>query len=309
MIKILIEVPTWLGDTVMATPAIENIIINFNNPSITLIGSKIAVEALRNHPQIVNTEVVNKNYLSLVKTANKLGQFDIFFTFRGSFRSKLFKFFIKSNKKYQFNKKNYKNRHQVDKYNDFINESLSINLLANSLILHREKFELKSKKPLLGINPGASYGSAKQWYPENFAKVATDLSDKFDIYIFGNNSEKNIADDIEKMLNNFGVKNYVNLAGKTSVTGLIKYISKLDLFITGDSGPMHVAACFNIPTITIFGPTKDKETSQWMNIKSINIKKNLACQPCMQRVCPLGHHNCMRTITAKDVLNAVKSFK
>jgi len=309
MIKILIEVPTWLGDTVMATPAIENIIINFNNPSITLIGSKIAVEALRNHPQIVNTEVVNKNYLSLVKTANKLGQFDIFFTFRGSFRSKLFKFFIKSNKKYQFNKKNYKNRHQVDKYNDFINESLSINLLANSLILHREKFELKSKKPLLGINPGASYGSAKQWYPENFAKVATDLSDKFDIYIFGSNSEKNIADDIEKMLNNFGVKNYVNLAGKTSVTGLIKYISKLDLFITGDSGPMHVAACFNIPTITIFGPTKDKETSQWMNIKSINIKKNLACQPCMQRVCPLGHHDCMKSITAQDVLNAAKSFK
>ena len=309
MIKILIEVPTWLGDTVMATPAIENIIINFNNPSITLIGSKIAVEALRNHPQIVNTEVVNKNYLSLVKTANKLGEFDIFFTFRGSFRSKLFKFFIKSNKKYQFNKKNYKNRHQVDKYNDFINESLSINLLANSLILHREKFELKSKKPLLGINPGASYGSAKQWYPENFAKVATDLSDKFDIYIFGSNSEKNIADDIEKMLNKFGVKNYVNLAGKTSVTGLIKYISKLDLFITGDSGPMHVAACFNIPTITIFGPTKDKETSQWMNIKSINIKKNLACQPCMQRVCPLGHHDCMKSITAQDVLNAAKSFK
>ena len=309
MIKILIEVPTWLGDTVMATPAIENIIINFNNPSITLIGSKIAVEALRNHPQIVNTEVVNKNYLSLVKTANKLGEFDIFFTFRGSFRSKLFKFFIKSNKKYQFNKKNYKNRHQVDKYNDFINESLSINLLANSLILHREKFELKSKKPLLGINPGASYGSAKQWYPENFAKVATDLSDKFDIYIFGSNSEKNIADDIEKMLNKFGVKNYVNLAGKTSVTGLIKYISKLDLFITGDSGPMHVAACFNIPTITIFGPTKDKETSQWKNIKSINIKKNLACQPCMQRVCPLGHHDCMKSITAQDVLNAAKSFK
>ena len=61
MIKILIEIPTWLGDTVMATPAIENLIINFNNPVITLIGSKIGIEALGNHPQVVDTKVLNKN--------------------------------------------------------------------------------------------------------------------------------------------------------------------------------------------------------------------------------------------------------
>jgi heptosyltransferase-2 len=309
MIKILIEIPTWLGDAVMVTPAIENIIINFSNPRITLIGSKIAIEALKNHPQVDNTHVLNRNYLSVVKTAKKLGNFDIFFSFRGSFRAKFLKFLVKSNKKYQFNKNNYKNRHQVEKYNDFINESLSIKMPASTLILYKEKFELKSQKPLLGINPGASYGSAKQWYPEKFATVAADLSDKFDIYIFGSNSEKDIADDIESRLSILGINNYVNLAGKTSVSDLIKYISQLDLFITGDSGPMHVAASFKVPTITIFGPTKDKETSQWMNIKTINIKKNLTCQPCMQRACPLGHHECMRSITAKDVLNAVKSFK
>ena len=309
MIKILIEIPTWLGDTVMATPAIENLIINFNNPVITLIGSKIGIEALGNHPQVVDTKVLNKNYLSLVKTARKLGDFDIFFSFRGSFRAKFLKFLVRSKKKYQFDKNNYKNRHQVDKYNDFVNESLGVKLPASKLILYREKFELKSQKPLLGINPGASYGSAKQWYPEKFAKVAAELSDKFDIYIFGSNSEKIIADDIERMLDILGINNYVNLAGKTSVKDLINYISQLDLFITGDSGPMHVAASFKVPTITIFGPTKDKETSQWLNIKSINIKKNLACQPCMQRVCPLGHHECMKSISAKDVLTAVKSFK
>ena len=59
----------------------------------------------------------------------------------------------------------------------------------------------------------------------------------------------------------------------------------------------------------IFGPTKDYETSQWMNDQSINIKKDLSCQPCMKRVCPLGHHNCMKEIKAKDVLIAAKNIK
>ncbi len=78
------------------------------------------------------------------------------------------------------------------------------------------------------------------------------------------------------------------------------------MFITGDSGPMHVAAAFQVPTVAIFGPTKDEETSQWLNEKSIIVKKNLDCQPCMKRTCPLQHHDCMNLIKAVDVLNATK---
>ena len=78
-----------------------------------------------------------------------------------------------------------------------------------------------------------------------------------------------------------------------------------DLLITGDSGPMHIAAAFNVPTISIFGPTKNDETSQWMNEKNIIVKKNLDCQPCMKRTCPLKHHNCMKLIEATEVLEAV----
>ena len=68
---------------------------------------------------------------------------------------------------------------------------------------------------------------------------------------------------------------------------------------------MHLAAACQIPTVTIFGPTNHKETSQWMNDKSTIVKKNLDCQPCMQRECPLKHHNCMRLINSDDVLEAV----
>ena len=93
-----------------------------------------------------------------------------------------------------------------------------------------------------------------------------------------------------------------------NIKELITQISKLDLFITGDSGPMHLAAAFQVPTVTIFGPTKDKETSQWMNENSLIVKKNLECQPCMKRSCPLKHHNCMKLVEASDVLAAIKKF-
>ena len=81
--RILIELPTWLGDTVMATPAIENIVNYFNNVEITLIGSFVAIEALKNHPKVINTKVLDKNYISLYKSAINLGKFDVFFSFRG----------------------------------------------------------------------------------------------------------------------------------------------------------------------------------------------------------------------------------
>jgi len=305
--KILIELPTWLGDCVMATPAIENIVNFYNDVEITFIGSFISIEALKNHPKAIKTFVLDKKYTSLYKISRDLGNFDAFFSFRSSIRSKFLKFLISAKKKYYFDKNKYQNRHQVEKYNDFINDSLSIDLTAGKLQIYGYNIA-KSKKKILGINPGASYGSAKRWYPQEFAKVASELSAEYDIVIFGGPSEIDIAGDIEQALIDSSVKNYKNLTGNTTITELINKISSIDLFITGDSGPMHIAATFQIPTVAIFGPTKDKETSQWMNKKSIIVKKNLNCQPCMKRTCPLQHHNCMNLVKAIDVLKAVNSI-
>lgn len=307
--KALIELPTWLGDCIMATPAIENIVNFYNDVEITFIGSFVSIEAMKNHPRVVRTVILNKKYGSLYKIAKELGDFDVFFSFRGSFRSKFLKFFISANNKYQFDKNKYINCHQVKKYNDFINDGLGIDSIPGKLKIYTQNQSSSvSQKSLLGINPGASYGSAKRWYPEEFAKVAGELSGQYDIVIFGGPGEVNIAGDIERLLIEKGVGNYQNLAGNTTIPELINNISNLDLFITGDSGPMHVAAAFQVPTVAIFGPTKDDETSQWMNDKSIIVKKNLDCQPCMKRTCPSQHHDCMNLIKAVDVLDSVKTF-
>jgi heptosyltransferase-2 len=306
--KILIELPTWLGDCVMATPAIENLENFYNDAQITFIGSFVSIEAMKNHPKVVKTVVLDKKYGALYKIANDLGKFDAFFSFRSSIRSRFLIFLISAKNKYQFDKNKYLDRHQVEKYNDFVNDSLRINFPSGRLVLHTDKVKKNNTNKVLGINPGASYGSAKRWYPKEFAKVAAKLSVEYDIIIFGGPGEKDIASDIEKSLIKNGLTNYQNLAGNTTIPELISRISNLDLFITGDSGPMHVAAAFQVPTVAIFGPTRDKETSQWMNDKSIIVKQNLNCQPCMKRTCPLQHHDCMKLITAVEVLDAVKGL-
>ena len=307
--KLLIELPTWLGDSVMVSPAIENLANYYNKPEITLIGSFLSIEIYKNHPNVVKTFVFNKKYVFLYKTAKDLGVFDAFFSFRSSFRSKLFKFFVSSNNKYQFNKNQYQNRHQVEKYNDFVNSCQNTNFPAGRITIHRNDLVINDGfKLTLGINPGASYGSSKRWYPEEFVKVATKLSSQYNIVIFGGTEEIDIANDIEQLLIKKGVDNYQNLAGRTTVSELIENISQLDLFITGDSGPMHVAAAFQVPTLAIFGPTKDEETGQWMNERSAIVKTDLNCQPCMKRTCPLKHHNCMKLIKSEDVIQAINNL-
>lgn len=308
--KLLIEVPTWLGDAIMTTPAIENIVKYFKGVEITIFGSYVSTELFKNHPNVKNIIVDNskksKNrYIELFKITRKIGTFDIAISFRSSFTTKLFFFFLNAKKKYIF-KKTKKEIHQVIKYNDFINKSLKINTQEKDLKIYFKPFSYS--KATLGINPGATYGSAKRWYPEEFAKVAISLANRYDIVIFGGPNEVDIANDIENELIQNGVNNFQNLAGKTTIPELIEKIAGLDLFITNDSGPMHIAAAFKIKTICIFGPTKFSETNQWNNENGRIITKNLDCAPCMKRVCPLKHHNCMKEITAFDVLKVIEEL-
>jgi len=173
------------------------------------------------------------------------------------------------------------------------------------LYIEPKKFE----KPTMGINAGATYGSAKRWYPERFAEVAREFSSKYDIIIFGGPNEVEMANEIESYLVSSNVTNYTNLAGKTNIKELCSLIGGCSLFVTNDSGPMHVAAAYQVPTVSIFGPTKHTETSQWMNEKSKIVRHDMECAPCMRRECPLGHHECMKSITADEVIRAVKELE
>ncbi|WP_258239198.1 glycosyltransferase family 9 protein [Arcobacter sp. CECT 8989] len=306
--KIFIEIPTWLGDAIMTTPAIQNLIKTYPDAKIVLLGSFVSTQALGNFKNIEkvivdNTKKEGNRYLNLYKLAKQIGKVDLALSFRRSFSSKFMMFFIDAKKKFNYKRLEKEQIHQVLRYNDFVNHVLNLDNKAGDLKLYFSAY--KYPNLTLGINPGATYGSAKRWYPEEFAKVAIAMSKTHEIVIFGGPSETDIAKDIEKELLSKGIKNYQNLAGKTTIPELIEKIAGLDIFITNDSGPMHIAAAYKVKTVAIFGPTRFKETNQWNNPNENIITKNLACAPCMKRACPLKHHNCMKLITAQDVLKVL----
>lgn len=308
----------------MTTPAIELLCRYYPHARLTFVGSFVSVEALKHHPKcertiIDETKKANNRYLATYQLAQKLSAFDLAVTFRNQLHSSLLLrlsgtvvciarrswhsiFLLSHTPKISIQ------QHLAKQYAQLAMSDTNewdATVPPLKLYIKPKKFD----KPMLGINAGATYGSAKRWYPERFAEVAREFSDKFDIIIFGGANEVEVANDIEKALQSWHVDNYINLAGKTTIEELCANIGGCSLFITNDSGPMHVAAAYQVPTVAIFGPTKHTETSQWMNQKSHIVRHEIDCSPCMKRECPLGHHECMKSITASEVIEAVKTLK
>src|SRR5574344_820000 len=254
--KIFIEIPSWLGDAIMATPAIQNIIKTYPDAKITLLGSFVSTQDFENYENIEkivvdNTKKDGNRYKNLISLAKSIGKVDLAISFRRSFSSKFMMFFIKAKNKFNYKRLTKEEIHLCIRYNDFINKVLKLKNEVGDLKLYFKPFLYS--KPTLGINPGATYGSAKRWYPEEFAKVAISLASKYDIVIFGGPAETDIAKDIENELIKNGIFNYQNLSGLTPIPELIEKIAGLSLFITNDSGPMHVAAAYKVKTVSIFG--------------------------------------------------------
>ncbi|NDJ26786.1 lipopolysaccharide heptosyltransferase II [Campylobacter sp. MIT 12-8780] len=326
--KIFIHLPTWLGDAVMASAALKLVFEYFTKldkkAEFILHGSFVACELFK---ECENTRIFiedkKSRYLNFYKLTKILGRVDYAFSFRGAFSAKIMLFLLHSRHKFIFDKKHNKNAHQVLKYLEFVKNSLKLkeavqdelflpikaykDLTKNEQKKLCEHFKLDMNKKFLGINAGAKYGSAKRWNEEYFAKVALEFSKSHEILIFGVASEQELCDKIELLLQKNGIK-ALNLCAKTSIKELCELISSLDLFISNDSGAMHVAAVYKTPTIAVFGPTKFTQTSPWHNENARLVHLNLACMPCMKRVCPLKHHACMQELKPELVIKEAKSL-
>ena len=290
--KLLIEPPTWLGDAVMASGAIKEVIKYFNADEVIFLGSFVSIELFK---PLGKTILIDKKHR--IKQFLSLEKVDVFVSFRSSIYSKILG--LKAKKSYIFSK-NYEG-HQVEKYSKFVNSFINQNKIYKPSLEYKP---FKYFKPTIGLNPGATYGSAKRWYPEEFAKVANALGKTYDIIIFGGPGEEDIANDIEK---NLTIKNYQNLCGKLSIKELCEKIGGLEMLITNDSGPMHIASAYDIKIVALFGPTKYTETSPYSKNYKI-VTKDLECAPCMKRECPLKHHDCMKEISADEVIKTAKEL-
>lgn len=278
---------------------------------IVFFGSFAACELFKAHPNceriVVNNSKKAKFRLwRLFWQARNLGKFDAAFSFRSSFASKVLLYGARAEQKFIFQKSK-DGAHQVQKYLKFAKAALNLKQANDELKLYFKP--RKFDAPVLGLNPGASYGSAKRWYPAYFAQVALHFKDKFKIMIFGGAGERDMCEQIEEILSQNGVE-CLNLAGKTSVRELCEMIGGIaktgGIFLTNDSGPMHIAAAYKTPTIALFGPTRFTQTCPWRNENARILHLNLECMPCMKRVCPLKTHACMKDLSPQAVIQTIE---
>jgi len=162
----------------------------------------------------------------------------------------------------------------------------------------------ENKKPLIGIAPGATYGPAKRWLSERFAQAGNRLSKELNaqVVLFGGQSDRETAEQVRVQ----ALTDMINLAGRTSLTETVYLISQCRLFISNDSGLMHVAGAMNIPTVAVFGSTNPVTTSP-AGEKTMLVRKEVSCSPCLKKICPTDFR-CMTSITVDDVVTAAKTL-
>ena len=152
---------------------------------------------------------------------------------------------------------------------------------------------------IIGVSPGAAYGTAKRWLPERFAEAAAALATERNasIALFGSAGERPLCDQIAQQLASHQVTNY---AGQTSLAQFIDLAAQCELFLTNDSGAMHIASALGVPTVAIFGATDDTATGP-TGAKARVVREPVECSPCLLRECPIDHR-CMARITAARVV-------
>jgi heptosyltransferase-2 len=167
-----------------------------------------------------------------------------------------------------------------------------------------EQAGFRHQTEVICLNPGAAFGSAKHWPTEYFAQLARQLSDQrgSGVLVLCGPNERGLAEEI---MTQAGSPLVHSLAEHSLSLGLTKAcVRRANLLITTDSGPRHFAAAFDRPVVTLFGPTHIAWTETYYP-RALHLQKEVDCGPCQRRVCPLDHR-CMKLLTPIEVFTAAE---
>lgn len=329
--KILILVPNWVGDAILSIPAMAAIKKRFNDASITILARSLMSELFKYEPYI-NEIVVNdfqgmhKGITGKWKLINtlKVKEFGLAILFPNSLSSGLISYL--SNIPFRcgyptdgrgllinIKAKAPDKGHMIDYYAgvlrplgiEDLDKRIHLNITEEENERAHRTFREKgidSDRPVIGINPGATYGTAKRWYPERFAALSDKIAKNYgaNIILFGGKDERAVGEKIAGMTK----ERVIVLSGETTIREAAALIGNCNLFITNDSGLMHVAAAVGAPVVAIFGPTDPTSTSPYGE-NHIIVRKEVECSPCLKRECPTDHR-CMKEIEVEDVYEVVE---
>jgi heptosyltransferase-2 len=331
--KILIRVPNWIGDSVLALPAIESIAGHFSGGDVWLSATDWVKDLFLSETAIAGVLPLSPihDFSSLQGAARQLKKhrFEAGILLANSFSSALLFFLAGIPERWGYaadgrsplltkavrRTKSDSPRHQVHYYLDLVSglglparpPELRLSLpLEEKERAKKRLLELgiDSERPLVLLSPGASYGPAKRWPTSRFARLATlfQVQNEAAVLIIGSAGEAEIAADIFSSLD----KKPAVLTGQTTLRQLIGLISLASLLVSNDTGPMHIANALGVPVVAIFGPTDPRITGPFEGPAAV-IKKDVPCWPCSYRTCPYDHR-CMTQIEPEEVHRAAAAL-
>ena len=327
--KILIIKPAAIGDVLLATPVIENLRHNFPDAEINFLTQKFCKEALTDNPFLSKALTYDLRYDStafLIKHLTRQ-KYDLVIDLFGNPRTAIVTYMIDARYRvgYKFNWRRFAYNIKVDPRRRELH-NIEFNLeslrrLGLEIITSKPRFVLNSvhkefaeeffeknglsKGNVIGINPHGTW-KTKVWYAEKFIELGKMLTKKYNILLFwGNNSEKLNA---EKIANAIGKK--AILIPETDLKYMGALILNCSVFVTNDTGPMHIAWILGVNTVAIYGPTIP-ELQGPLSDNSVIVRNNtLSCLGCnLTKIedCPY-EHKCMRNLTAEEVYNNIMKF-
>jgi heptosyltransferase II len=333
--KILVRSANWVGDAVMSLPAIASARLSFPGAEISILAKPWVGELFQGSSEIdrlilYRSPGIHDGIRGRLKLAGELkaGRFDLVLHLPNSFDSALVSFLagIPRRAGYKTDGRGMlltdgvpvdgaKNRHQVEYYLHLM-EELGFRLAGRAPVLQispqqredsqriLESCGLKNEDPLVGVAPGAKYGSAKEWFPERYGEVAARISGETGsrVLVLGSAGDRPAA---SRILQEAGTA-AIDLTGKTSLGQAMALIARCRLFITNDSGLMHVASALAVPLVALFGSTDPARTGP-LSDKSRVLRKPIPCGPCLKPECP-KERECMSLISADEVFEAVKEM-
>jgi len=330
--RILIRGTNWVGDSVMSLPAIASIRRNFPEAAITIL-VKPWVQGLYSYcPDIDTVMILDRQRGKLASSYQvikdlKKQQFDLSILLQNAFEAALLTFLagIPYRVGYNTDGRSWLLSHSVPVAREILEVHqvhYYLNLMKSlgwetgdcspRIVIpakRREEAEhflrkkgIEKKNLLLGFNPGAFYGSAKCWLPERYAALADKAAQQWGAQniIFGTAHDMPM---VKEMVEHMQTTPFLAV-GETSLEELIALISMCSLFITNDSGPMHIAAAIGIPVVAIFGSTDPVTTAPYGNQHTV-IRHQVSCAPCLRRVCPKDHQ-CMELVTTEEVWRVIE---
>ena len=164
--------------------------------------------------------------------------------------------------------------------------------------------DVSDGRPLVALCPGSINSRAKRWPTERYAALGDRLIDDLqaEVILIGSTAEAEVSREVSRQMRNRPVV----LTGQTDLAELVAILSKVDLLVTNDTGPAHIASALGRPTLVIFGPTNPLTTRPFSPLGEI-VRQPPDCAPCMLRDCPIDHR-CMTAITPDDVFERARTM-